>query len=83
MKNIVNMRLNSLIICQNPFYLTILYKGNNNTMSTSEDKIIKRNKEEEEKKKKLLVEEKQPENPLPIGEGHETKVIDEEVKEEG
>jgi hypothetical protein len=47
-----------------------------------EDETVKRNKEEEEKKKKLLIEEEQPENPLPIGEGHETKVIDEEKEEE-
>jgi hypothetical protein len=45
-------------------------------MSKGEDEIVKRNKEEEEKKRKLLIEEKQPEDPLPIGEGHETKVID-------
>ena len=45
-------------------------------MSKEEDEIVKRNKEEEEKKRKLLIEEKQPEEPLPIGEGHETKVID-------
>lgn len=37
-------------------------------------------KEEEEKKKYLLIEEKQPEEPLPVGEGHETKV--EETKED-
>ena len=45
------------------------------------NKESKRIKEEEEKKKKLLIEEKQPENPLPVGEGHETKVIDEEKEE--
>jgi len=50
-------------------------------MSKAEDEEVKKNKEEEEKKKKLLIEEKQPENPLPIGEGHETKVIDEEKEE--
>jgi hypothetical protein len=33
-------------------------------------------KKEEAKKKKLMVEEKQPKNSLPIGEGHETEVID-------
>lgn len=49
-------------------------------MSKAENERIKRNKEEEEKKKKLLVEEKQPENQLPVGEGHETKVIDEETE---
>ena len=48
---------------------------------TEEDEKVKRNKEEEEKKKKLLIEENQPENPLPVGEGHETKVIDEEKEE--
>ena len=46
-----------------------------------EDERVKRNREEEEKKKKLLIEEKQPENSLPVGEGHETKVIDEEKEE--
>ena len=53
-------------------------------MSKEEDEIVKRNKEAEEKKRKLLIEEKQPEEPLPIGEGHETKVIDndEQKKEE-
>lgn len=51
-------------------------------MSKAEDEIVKRKKEEEEKKKKLLIEEKQPENPLPIGEGHETKVINDIEKEE-
>ncbi len=38
---------------------------------------IKLIKEEEEKKKKLLVEEKQPEDHLPVGEGHETEVTKE------
>lgn len=33
-------------------------------------------KKEEAKKKKLMVEEKQPKNSIPIGEGHETEVID-------
>lgn len=51
-------------------------------MSKAEDEIVKRKKEEEEKKKKLLIEEKQPENPLPIGEGHETKVINDDEKKE-
>jgi hypothetical protein len=51
-------------------------------MSNSKDEILNRNKQEEEKKKKLLIEEKQPENPLPVGEGHETKVIDKEIGEE-
>ena len=32
---------------------------------------------EEEKRKKLLIEEKQPEEQLPVGEGHETEVIEE------
>lgn len=50
-------------------------------MSKAEDEIANRNKEEEEKKKKLLIEEKQPENLLPVGEGHETKVIDQDEKE--
>jgi hypothetical protein len=53
---------------------------NNNIMSDSanENQLnkFKKIKEEEEKKKKLLTELKQPENPLPVGEGHETEVID-------
>ena len=58
------------------------YIKSTNIMSKAEaDEKVKMNKEEEEKKKKLLIEEKQPENPLPIGEGHETKVIDEEKEE--
>jgi hypothetical protein len=32
---------------------------------------------EDEKMEKLLVEEKQPEDQLPVGEGHETEVIEE------
>lgn len=32
---------------------------------------------EDEKMEKLLVEEKQPEDKLPVGEGHETEVIEE------
>ncbi len=30
-----------------------------------------------EAKKKLMIEEKQPKNSLPVGEGHETEVLDE------
>lgn len=37
---------------------------------------VERVKKEEAKKKKLMIEEKQPKNSLPIGEGHETEVID-------
>ncbi len=33
--------------------------------------------DEEEKRKKLFIEEKQPEEQLPVGEGHETEVIEE------
>ena len=56
---------------------------NNNIMSDSANenqlnKEFKKVKEEEEKKKKLLTELKQPENPLPVREGHETEVIDKE-----
>ena len=40
------------------------------------NKELKKVKDEEEKKKNLLTELKQPENPLPVGEGHETEVID-------
>jgi len=63
--------------------LFILYylKSTNIMSKTEEDEKVKSNKEEEEKKKKLFIEEKQPENPLPVGEGHETKVIDEEKEE--
>jgi hypothetical protein len=32
---------------------------------------------EEEAKKKLLIEENQPQNPFPVGEGHETEVVNE------
>jgi len=46
--------------------------GNKNRLN----KEFKKIKKEEEKKKKLLTELKQPENPLPVGEGHETEVID-------
>ena len=46
--------------------------GNKNQLNKEFKKIEK----EEEKKKKLLTELKQPENPLPVGEGHETEVID-------
>jgi hypothetical protein len=38
---------------------------------------VERIRKEEAKKKKLMIEEKQPKNSLPIGEGHETEVIDE------
>ena len=34
-------------------------------------------KKEEAKKKKLMIEEKQPKKSLPVGEGHETEVLDE------
>lgn len=33
--------------------------------------------DKEEKMKKLLIEERQPEEQLPVGEGHETEVIEE------
>ena len=46
--------------------------GNQNQLN----KEFKKIKEEEEKKKKLLTELKQPENPLPVREGHEIEVID-------
>lgn len=63
--------------------LFILYyiKSTNTMSKADEDEKVKRNREEEEKKKKLLIEENQPEHPLPVGEGHETKVIDEEKEE--
>ena len=38
-------------------------------------------KQEEESKKNLLVEEKQPLEPLPVGEGHETEVLEADEKE--
>jgi hypothetical protein len=53
--------------------------SNNNNHNIEQDNIksyIEFNKEEE-KKKKLLIEEKQPNEQLPIGEGHETEVIEE------
>jgi hypothetical protein len=40
-------------------------------------KTLKPLKEEEEKKKNLLIEEKQPQEQLPVGEGHETEVAEE------
>ncbi len=54
--------------------------NNNNNISEQEDSksSLKLIKEEEEKKKKMLVEEKQHEDQLlPVGEGHETEVIEE------
>jgi len=63
-------------------FIRYYIKRTNIMSKAEEDETVKRNKEEEEKKKKLLIEEEQPENPLPIGEGHETKVIDEEKEEE-
>ncbi len=53
--------------------------NNDNNHNIEQDNIessIGFNKEEE-KKKKLLIEEKQPNEQLPIGEGHETEVIEE------
>ena len=41
------------------------------------NKEVEKTKEEEAKKKKLLIEENQPQNPLPLGEGHETEVVNE------
>jgi hypothetical protein len=38
---------------------------------------VERIKKEQAKKNKLMIEEKQPQSSLPIGEGHETEVIDE------
>ena len=38
---------------------------------------VEKTKQEEAKKKKLLIGEKEPQNPLPVGEGHETEVINE------
>ena len=54
-----------------------------NTPEPMNDDIDRKNQEveiikkEEAKKNKLMIEEKQPKNSLPIGEGHETEVIDE------
>ena len=69
------------IYCNRKQITFISYMVNNNIMSDSANenqlnKEFKKVKEEEEKK--LLTELKQPENPLPVGEGHETKVIDKE-----
>ncbi|MCJ7638237.1 MAG: hypothetical protein MUO21_12170 [Nitrososphaeraceae archaeon] len=41
----------------------------------SKNQEVEKTKQEEAKKKKLLIEEKEPQNPLPVGEGHETEVI--------
>ncbi len=38
---------------------------------------VEKIKKEEAKKNKLMIEEKQPKNSLPIGDGHETEVVDE------
>ena len=48
---------------------------NNNLDPKNQD--VEKNKQEEAKKKKLLIEEKEPQNPLPVGEGHETEVTNE------
>ena len=69
------------IYCNRKQITFISYMVNNNIMSDSANenqlnKEFKKVKEEEEKK--LLTELKQPENPLPVGEGHETEVIDKE-----
>jgi hypothetical protein len=56
---------------------------NNNSFSQKESKNAPIPRKDEEKikemedKKKLLIEEKQPEEQLPVGEGHETEVIEE------
>jgi hypothetical protein len=52
---------------------------NNSNSGNQKDVIntLKPLKEEEEKKKNLLVEEKQPQEQLPVGEGHETEVVEE------
>jgi hypothetical protein len=52
---------------------------NNNDNSNQKDikNALKPLKEEEEKKKSLLIEEKQPQEQLPVGEGHETEVAEE------
>jgi hypothetical protein len=52
---------------------------NNNNISNQKDikNTLKPLKEEEEKKKNLLIEEKQSQEQLPVGEGHETEVAEE------
>ncbi|MBA3977130.1 MAG: hypothetical protein H0X50_02900, partial [Nitrosopumilus sp.] len=52
--------------------------NSNNPSDITDASISKKEEEEEqEKKKKLLIEEKQPEEQLPVGEGHETEVVEE------
>ncbi|HEX2408819.1 MAG TPA: hypothetical protein VHJ38_16575 [Nitrososphaeraceae archaeon] len=78
------MHCDEITIYYNRKQITFIsYIINNNLMSDSSNenqlnKEFKKIKEEEEKKKKLLTKLKQPENPLPVGEGHETEVIDKE-----
>ena len=52
---------------------------NSNNSNNQKDikNTLKPLKEEEEKKKNLLIEEKQPQEQLPVGEGHETEVAEE------
>ncbi len=53
-------------------------ENNNNGINQKDIKnTLKPLKEEEEKKKNLLIEEKQPQDQLPVGEGHETEVVEE------
>jgi hypothetical protein len=51
--------------------------NNNKSGKVDTDNSLTSIKEEEEKKKKMLVEEKQNEEQFPVGEGHETEVIEE------
>lgn len=52
---------------------------NNNSNKPKDIKNVSTHieEDEEERRKKLLIEEKQPEEQLPVGEGHETEVIEE------
>ena len=58
-------------------------QNNNNITSPKDAKNASnslndvKEKKDVEEKKKLLIEEKQPKEQLPVGEGHETEVIEE------
>jgi len=70
---------------ENLFNLQILRKimikdidiNNNNKEQDDNSNSLTSIKEEEEKKKKMLIEEAQKKEQLPIGEGHETEVLEE------
>ena len=73
--------MNKILQLKTNYFISYLINNDRMSDSTNKNQLnkeFKRIKEEEEKKKKLLTEVKQPENPLPVGEGHETEVIDKE-----